>query len=591
MSLLDRLTHIANDAPDQLAVYYSHRAVTFGRVAAGANRCAAALAEAGVGCGDGVAIVANVSPELIAMLFAITHCGAFYVGVDPEWPHGRVEQILRECGVRLVITDDPATGRLSGIPSMLAREVCSSDNGWRSTVVPPGAADRCQLVNVVYTSGSTGHAKGIRIPLESVLHRISSTWSTHQYHATDRALVYRLPAMIGFSSECFGPLVSGVGVVVPSDAERRDPRALAALCVRARVSHASLPRVVVRTLLELTDVSEQSWRDLRVARTTGERLDWDTVRRWYDRFPSVPLINCYGASECGGAAAYDTSRASGHESEPVPAGRPAPGVRIFILDDRGQAAAPEERGDVYVAGPNVALGYVDDRDQRPTFVDNPLAGGQRMVRTGDIGYWTADGLLVITGRADRQVKIRGYRVALEEVEQAIRTAAGVRDAAVVAYEHPPGNMNLVAYYVTSSRDLSHADLHDLLSSYMMPSSLVRVDAMPLTDSGKVDRPALWTRWGSGTQATVQVDGDGQPNGTLALVLASWCEVLGRMVDPDHDFVSVGGNSILAMQVSARLSDRLEQPVPVDWLLSAPSARSFAVQIDASLNGSRPTCLR
>jgi acyl-coenzyme A synthetase/AMP-(fatty) acid ligase len=322
---------------------------------------------------------------------------------------------------------------------------------------------------------------------------------------------------------------------------------------------------------------------LRLARTTGEPLRPQTAERWRRVFPQVPLVNVYGATECSGSLACDTSAMRTSGARRIPVGAPVPGVQVLVLSDDMRVLRPGAAGDVCIGGASLARGYLG----RPAmtaerFVPSPRANaGERVFRTGDSGFWRPDGRLEVTGRRDLQVKVRGFRVEIEAVEAALRACPGVSAAAVRA-EGEESGVRLVALLESrldplGAREIREA-LHRKLPAYMVPAELFRVDRLPRTSSGKIDRPAL-ARLPRRPLEPLPCCAAPSTSSEEA-VAAIWEHVLGiRSVGVEDDFFALGGHSLAGMKIMARVHTTFGVELPLAALFDAQTVKGLACEID------------
>jgi amino acid adenylation domain-containing protein len=571
--------------PNGPAVICGRETVTAGELDARANQLARRLRRLGVGRDDRVALLTDYTSDMIVASLAAIKAGAAYIALDASWPRAVLDETLRDCDARVLIASRPtavadpfAVVALDADRAVLAAE---STAPLRIDVQPE------QLFSVVYTSGTSGHPKGVLVPVRSVWNRLHWMWTAHPYRPGDVSLLYRSHAAIGFTWDCFGPLLQGVPIVMAPAPNIRDVRELVALAVDGGVSHVSSSPGRWDAILDYVEQHGVRWPTLRLGRTSGEALRPETVRRWRRVFPHASLVNVYGSTECSSTSSHEASATP--LSEPVPAGIAVPNVIVRILDSTLSPVAPGAVGEVCVGGACVARGYLN----RPgltaaRFIPDPCTaeGGARLYRTGDLGFHDAHGALVIVGRRDHQVNVRGFRVELEAIESALRSCDGVRAAAVQAAEPRPGDVELTAYVVLDDgADWSPADLRarlrDRVADYMVPGKFVRLREMPLTPTGKIARQAL--------AGSVEIaDGNGAAAAaptaprtpTEEWLLDIWRRVLTvERIDVADDFFALGGHSLLAAQILSRVYEAFHVELPLDALFNGPNVRSLAQAID------------
>ncbi|WP_346115598.1 amino acid adenylation domain-containing protein, partial [Nonomuraea maheshkhaliensis] len=470
--------------PGAVAVSVGGVEVSYGEVEERANRLAHVLIGEGVGAESLVGVCLGRGVDLVVALLAVWKAGAGFVPVDPGQPVERVAFMLADCGAALMVTsgevadelpagrgrvlvvDDVLMGlRLAGVPAVRpARELCGD-----------------QVAYVIYTSGSTGRPKGVAVTQAGLANYVA--WASGAYGVGGGVPLHSSVAFDLSVTSLWVPLVSGAAVVV---SEQGGVEGLSEVLspglglVKVVPAHLSL-------LAESVPVD--------VARTWvvgGEALSGAVVRSWLERSPGSVIVNEYGPTETVvGCCVYEAGSEVG---ESVPIGRPIANCRLFVLDEWLRPVPPGVAGELYIAGAQVARGYVG----RPgltaeRFVACPFEVGERMYRSGDLARWNADGNLEYLGRTDDQVKIRGYRVEPGEVAAVLSAHPLVAQAAVIAREDVPGDARLVAYVVPAGDGAEEAVLGYAaarLPEYMVPAAVVALEALPLTANGKLDRKAL-----------------------------------------------------------------------------------------------------
>ena len=504
--------------PQATALVAGDERVSYADLDARAGALAGRLRGRGVRPGQVVAVAMPRSVDQIVALLGVLKAGAAYLPVDVDYPADRIAFLLADSGAGLVLRDLDLDGLPAGGPA-------------------PRPDDPAYLL---YTSGSTGTPKGVLVTHRAITHQLA--WARERWGlGPDDRVLHQLSASFDPSIlEIFWPLTAGAAVVLAKPDGLRDPRYSAGL-VR---EHGVTTVVTVSSMLgPLADADPGAFAGVRRVLAGGDALPAATARHWLAT-AGAPLHNVYGPTE---AAVQVTSWDADPGDGTVPIGRPVWNARLYVLDP---FLRPATTGELYIAGPQLALGYhgrvglTADR-----FVADPYGGpGERMYRTGDRVRRRPDGALEYLGRADQQVKIRGNRVEPGEVEARLRQAPGVSDAAVVARGGGPGGLRLVAYVVPGTVDV--AALRDGLAAAlpepMVPSAFVTLDALPRTPNGKLDRAALPAPEASRAASRAPA------NERERLLCAAVAEVLGLPeVGPDDDFFALGGDSILSIAVSSR----------------------------------------
>jgi amino acid adenylation domain-containing protein len=563
--------------------------LTYGELNARANRLARHLITLGAGPERLVAIAMPRSPEMIVALLAVLKSGAAYVPVDPDYPPDRKTFMLTDTQAAITVT----TSRLAGSLRVAATPLILDDPALAEVISrypasDVGDAERRGLLRpahpayVIYTSGSTGRPKGVMITHASLVNYLARTRQAYR-HLAGRALLISPVSFDGSVSALYGCLLSG-GQLCLGEADEELP-ALAARAggftfLKATPSHLPL---LARLPASCVPAGQMM--------LGGEAVPAAPLREWRQRHPGLGLINQYGPTEATvGCLDYHMS-ADDPVPDLVPIGRPMWNTRVFVLDENLQLVPPGVAGELYLAGGQLARGYLG----RPgltaeRFVACPFpaaggpgqsntAGGERMYRTGDLGRWNRSGQIEYLGRADDQVKVRGFRIELGEIEAALVALDGVGQAAVAVREDQPGDKRLVGYVVPDpGAELDPAVLREacgrVLPGYMVPSAVVMLDALPLNANGKLDRRAL-------PAPEYAAGGGGAPASPREQALCElFAQVLGLdRVGVEDSFFDLGGHSLLAAVLVARLADRLGVKVSLRTFMSNSSVRAIDGYLD------------
>ncbi|MFC8209062.1 non-ribosomal peptide synthetase, partial [[Kitasatospora] papulosa] len=533
--------------------------LSYAELNARANRLAHYLVGQGIGAESVVGLCLPRGVDMIAAILAVWKAGAGYLPIDPEYPAERIGFMLADSGAALTLTteeilDDLPAGRnrFVALDGALVRMLLAAASGESPEVV----VDPRSLAYVIYTSGSTGRPKGVAVTHDGLANYV--TWAADAYGMREGSGGAPLHSSLAFDltvTSVLVPLVSGSAVAV---SETGGAEGLAELLRRAgdfglvKVVPAHLP--LLSELLDDAQVAASARRWV----VGGEVLPGAVVRDWLSRAPGSVVVNEYGPTETVVGCCVFEIVAGQEVGESVPIGRPIANTRLYVLDERLQPVAPGVAGELYIAGVQLARGYV----KRPgltaeRFTANPFEPGARMYRTGDVARWRADGLLEYLGRADEQVKVRGFRIEPGEVQAVVAAHREVARAAVVAREDTPGDTRLVAYIVPTDLDDVDSQLADSvrqftaqrLPGHMVPSAVVILDALPLTANGKLDRKALPAPDASGTAGA----GRGPANHQEEILCSAFAQVLGlERVGVDDDFFTLGGHSLLAVRLVSRI---------------------------------------
>ncbi|SES27047.1 nonribosomal peptide synthetase protein BlmIV [Lentzea xinjiangensis] len=570
--------------PDAVALYDGSHTVTYRALDRRANQLADLLAGHGVMPGDRVACCLPRSAHSVLAVLAVLKAGAAYVAVDPEQPAERISGILDDARPTCVLTSTEFgdTCASANAPRILV-DVVSGELTGRPAHRRSRPVHRDSVAYLVYTSGSTGMPKGVLGTHRGLVNRIR--WTQRAYPAGE-AEVWAARTSPGFVDavwETFGPLVSGVPLVVVDARDTADPARLVEVLASRRVTRLVAVPALLRILLDDRPDLENDLPHLHTWVSSGESLSAGLAERFHHRLPGRRLLNLYGSAEVAAdATAFEV--VPGVNQATVPIGTALDGVSTEVLTPSGVPAPLLGVGELYVGGAGLALGYhARPAETAARFLPVPGAGGagRRWFRTGDEVRRRVDGTLDHLGRLDSQVQIRGHRVEPGEVEGALRRHPGVREAAVTAQVDAVGDRSLVAYVVTTNGtelpgDLT-AFLRRRLPSYAVPAAVVLLPELPLNASGKVDRPRLPRP--DREPARRAPAGPGTP--LEAVVLDVFEDVLPVTTRPQvsDDFFLLGGHSLLAAHVAAVLRERLGVEVSLGDLLAAPTAAGLAARLE------------
>ena len=562
--------------PDAVALVCGQQTWTYAALHAWSSRLAHYLIKAGAGPERVVAVVMERSAELIIALLAVIKAGAAYLPVDPDYPVQRIGFMLADARAGLVLATAeaaenlPAGGprRLIGLddPAVAAAVGTCPD-------VPPGDSDRLAPLRarhpayVIYTSGSTGAPKGVLVPHSSVLNYL--TYAMKAYGSTQGTSLLHSPVAVDLTvTTLLAPLAAGGSVRIcglDDDRGKPDPGNGCGLFLKVTPSYLG-------ALNEMPLLLHSG--DLVVG---GEQLTGETVAGWRRHNPDVTVLNEYGPTETTvGVTVHRIEPCAAITAGPVPVGRPIDNTRVFVLDGWLEPVPVGVAGELYVAGVQLARGYLGRAGLTgERFVACPFGSGERMYRTGDLARWTPGGELVFVGRGDDQVKVRGFRVEPGEVEAVLAGCAGVGQAVVLAREIGPGVWQLAGYVVPEQGVVVDAaklrgQVAGRLPEYMVPAAVVVLEALPVTVNGKVDKARL-------PEPEFGLAG-GREAGTAAeeVVCGLFAEVLGAdRVWADDSFFDLGGDSLLGMRLVARVQAVLGAELSIRELFSDPTPAGIA----------------
>ncbi|MEU2169547.1 amino acid adenylation domain-containing protein, partial [Micromonospora chersina] len=576
VALPDLFTAQATRTPHAVAATSGGVSWTYAELDARSNRLARYLIGAGAGPERLVAVALPRSLEMVAAVLAVLKAGAAYLPIDPAYPADRIAFMLADAEPVATLT----TGRLGAALPPHGVQVLLDDPDVMAAIgrLDDGAVhDRDRLTPLrlahpaytIYTSGSTGRPKGVVVQHDSVCRLLG--WAAARFAAGEFTRVLAATSLSFDVSvfEMFGPLVTGGAIDIVPD--------LLVLADEADDAWAgSLISAVPSALAELLGTGAASARAGTVV-LAGEALTSATVAAVRSALPDAAVLNIYGPTE---ATVYATAWTAGPTDTVPLIGGPIWNVRAYVLDARLGVVPPGVAGELYLAGPGLARGYLGRAaltSQR--FVACPFGSGERMYRTGDLVRWRPNGELEYLGRVDDQVKIRGFRIELGEIEAVLAAQPGVDRAVVIVREDRPGDRRLVGYIIPEpGRDLNPADIRaacgQALPGYMVPAAIVTIDALPLSVNGKLDRRALpapeYTA-GPGREASTPAE---------AALCAAFADILGiDTVSIDDNFFDLGGHSLLVTRLISRIRATLGIELDIRAVFDNPTVADLARLMD------------
>ncbi|WP_158274217.1 non-ribosomal peptide synthetase [Chromobacterium sp. Panama] len=588
-TLLPLIEASAAAAPEATALSDERRSLSYGELNRRANQLARGLIQLGVGPEDIVAIALPRSADTVVAMLAALKAGAAYLPLDLDYPPARIAFMLQDAAPRCVLTLSDATlpdgaARLNLDEPALQAQLAALPDG------NPADAERVRPLRpehpayLIYTSGSTGVPKGVAIQHGNLHASTAARLAFYPAELSRPGTAFLLLPSFSFDSSVallFWSLACGGRLILSRAGGQLEPGYLAGLVERERAEvWLSLPSLY-RTVAQ---AQPAGWGgSLRAVLFGGETVSAGDLigegRRFY---------NEYGPTE---ATVWGTAtEIAARDGQPVDIGRAIPGYRAYILDEALQPTPPGLAGELYLAGPGVARGYL--RRPRLTaerFLPNPFRCGERIYRTGDRARWLADGRIEYLGRGDQQLKLRGYRIETGEIEAALSAQPGIAAAAVALHHAPPAAARLVGYLVPTDGEADTAALRralaEQLPEYMIPSAWVSLPALPLTPNGKLDRRAL----PAPELAARAYRAPGTPLETqLAALFAA---VLGLpRIGVDDSFFDMGGHSLLTLQLLSRIREELGVELPLASLFTSGTVAEFARLVQEAGQAAAPSVL-
>ena len=576
--------------PEAPAVTFNNTTLTYAALDARTNQVAQWLQTVGVGVDVPVAIYAERSLELVVAILGVLKAGGAWVPLDPALPPDRVAHLLQDIAPPVVLTQShlrdrlpPTAARVCGLDAAPEVDACVA-------TAPGTAVTGEQLAYIIFTSGSTGQPKGAMNTHAGLRNRL--LWMQDAYGLqADDVVLQKTPFSFDVSVwEFLWPLITGARLVLAAPGGHRDPDYLASLIARERVTTLHFVPSMLQLFLETADLPLCG--ALRRIIASGEALPAPLVRRCADLL-GVPLHNLYGPTEASiDVSAWTCVTDAAVLARGVPIGRPIANTQLYVLDADRQPVPIGVHGDLWIGGVGVGRGYWrQDARTADAFIPDPFRPqlpGARLYRTGDRARLRADGLIDYLGRRDGQIKMRGFRIELGEIETTLLAAPGVLQAAVVGVTDADGRVDRLAAYVvptvgTTDRDTLMVTLRETLAAhlpdYMVPTIWHLLDALPRLTSGKIDRRQL-----PSASAPVTTTVPPRP-GAETTIATIWEAVLQRRpVGATDNFFDLGGHSLTAAQITARLSHEFKTTVSLADFFAAPTVRGLAATL---IRGERP----
>ncbi|MFL6980100.1 amino acid adenylation domain-containing protein [Bacillus inaquosorum] len=544
----------AAEHPEHLAVVYGHSQLTYRDLNEKAERTAAMLIKQGVRTGDIVGLMLDRSPDMIIGILSILKAGGAYLPIDPEYPQERISFMLNDSGAEMLLTErgqnKPAD--YNG-PILYINEV--ENDSIPADLKIQTLAD--QPAYVIYTSGTTGQPKGVIVEHRNVISLLKHQNLPFKFGHEDVWTLFHSYCFDFSVWEMFGALLNGSTLVVVSKETARDPHAFRLLLKKERVTVLNQTPTAFYGLMH-EDQNHTDRLNIRYVIFGGEALQPGMLQSWNKKYPDTDLINMYGITETTVHVTFKKLSAADIAKNKSNIGRPLSTLQAYVMDAHMNLQPIGVPGEVYIGGEGVARGYLNrDELTADRFVPNPYLPGDRLYRTGDLAKRLSNGELEYLGRTDDQVKVRGHRIELGEIQAALLQLPIVKEAAVITRTDEQGQAAVYAYMVTKDQQAANASeirtsLKTMLPDFMLPARLIQIDSIPLTVNGKLDQKAL-----PEPDKHDYIADDISPRNEIEKVMAEiWEELLDvEELGVSANFFELGGDSIKALQVCARLKQR------------------------------------
>ena len=574
--------------PDYAAVIYEEQQLTYRELNERAGRAAGTLRKSGVTGETIVGIVMESSLEMVAAILAVLKAGGAYLPIDPDIPGKRKEYILGNSAAGVLLIQDhllehnkDTFSRVSLENIILVDEGIFSAEHRHANAPAAGNGKPGDLLYTIYTSGTTHTPKGVLVEHRGLGNYIRWRLKAYRYREKDVTLQLLSYCFDGYGANFYSALLSGGKLVLIPDSNRLDVAYINNIIRDRGVTNSSLVPGLYRILLDTA--GEKELESLRLIILAGEKSDADIIKKSREKNPRIELVNEYGPTETSVTAAANTHLT---ETDTAVIGKPIDNVNVFICDAFRKLLPVGIPGEIVVGGTGVARGYLNDPERTAeTFLSHFLPRTYGVYLTADLGKWRPDGNIEILGRIDAQVKIRGNRIEPGEIEHQLMKHQDIKEALVTAAPDKDGDRYLCAYIV-SSREIESPELKEMLSTvlpdYMIPSYFIKIDRMPLTARGKVDREALPKPDAIKTEKDFL-----PPQGEIENKLTDiWAEVLQidrESISRDANFFEIGGQSLKAAILAANINKRFNVDIQLPEIFTLSTVARLSAYIKTAVN--------
>ncbi|MCY8308650.1 amino acid adenylation domain-containing protein [Bacillus vallismortis] len=545
----------AAEYPEHLAVVCGDSQLTYRELNEKAERTAAMLIKQGVCTGDIVGLLLDRSPDMIIAVLSILKAGGAYLPIDPEYPQERISFMLNDSRADLLLTERGQIKPADYNGHMLYIDEGENDSILADLNIQETLTD--QPAYVIYTSGTTGQPKGVVVEHRNVISLLKHQNLPFEFGHEDVWSFFHSYCFDFSVWEMFGALLNGSTLVVVSKETARDPKAFRLLLKKERVTVLNQTPTAFYGLM-YEDQNHSDRLNIRYVIFGGDALQPGMLQSWNNQYPHTDLINMYGITETTVHVTFKKLSAADIANNRSNIGRPLSTLQAYVMDAYMNLQPIGVPGELYIGGEGVAQGYLNRDDlTADRFMPNPYLPGDRLYRTGDLAKRLSNGELEYVGRIDAQVKVRGHRIELGEIQAALLQLPIVKEAAVITRTDEQGQAAIYAYMVTKDQQAANesdvrAFLKTKLPDFMLPARFIQIDRIPLTVNGKLDQKAL-----PEPEKNAYPADDISPSNEIEKVMADiWEELLDvGELGVSANFFELGGDSIKALQVCARLKQR------------------------------------
>lgn len=537
--------------PNKVAIKYNDSSITYKLLNCKANQVANMLRKMGIEREQIIGLFMEKGIHLIIGMLGILKSGGAYLPMDPDYPKERLEYILNDSNVQLILTQKDLSNRIDFLGKMLVIEdeilkQFNSDN-------LNSMNEQSDLAYIIYTSGTTGTPKGVMIEHKNVVRLMFHAENQFTFSNLDIWTMFHSPCFDFSVWEIYGALLYGGKLIITDKLTARDTTEFYKLLVREHVTVLNQTPSAFYNLINEVNVLDEPLT-LRYVIFGGEALNPNKIKKWKREYPHVKLINMYGITETTVHVTYKELTDADLEQNISNIGRPIPTLSVYVMNNYLKLQPIGVPGELVVGGEGLSRGYLNMPElTKEKFPNNPYNEQERLYRSGDLVKILHNGDIQYLGRIDQQVKIRGYRIELGEIEHYLLMHEFIQDVLVLAMEHQEGDKYLCAYY-TALQDITVTELRKYLSfhipEYMVPAYFVPLHVIPLNINGKLERSKL-----PDPTESYHNDVEVEPpmNEVQEHMIKVFQDILGRnRIGINHNFFTIGGDSIKAIQVISRL---------------------------------------
>ncbi|AEY65149.1 non-ribosomal peptide synthetase [Clostridium sp. BNL1100] len=553
---------------DKIAIICKNKEITYGELNSKANSLASYLQSRGLKKEETCCILVDRSVEMMIAILAVLKAGGAYVPIDTRYPQDRISRIISQSKAKLLITEDKVSDRFDfseanlEIINIFDNKYFTGEQIYIDTDI-----ERNNLAYLIFTSGSTGNPKGVYIEHGNLINFVQAMKERIEFSSENRFLALASVSFDLSVSELLLPLAHGASIVIATNEEQQDPSKLISIIIEKNVDLLHLTPSRLKMLLDF-EGSSLIWDRVKLLAVGGEALPGNLLISLKQRYKNK-VYNMYGPTE---ATVWATSKDLTCD-DVVTIGKPLPNIEVFVVNQFKQLLPVGVPGELAIGGKNTGRGYTDIVETERKFSRNKfnLNADDRIYYTGDMARILENGEIEYLGRGDNQVKLRGYRIELEEIENQLLNHSLINQAVVIPWEGKNDNRYLCAY-VVGEKAIKIQELKDFLAKklpeYMIPSYIVQLDKIPLSQNGKLDRKSLPEPSGD---ILIQTEYVAPKNETEDRLVNIWHEVLGtERIGVEDNFFEIGGNSMLLIQVHSMINSVYPSKVSVADLFTYPT---------------------